>query len=241
MLTIGDHGEAVRELQQQLLTLGYTLGRAGADGRFGPATAAAVQAFQQAHGLTADGVVGPMTEAALATALAPVPPAPLPLSLTVPNGLAEIRATFGDIQLVAGPDSSAPCYLRVLGDWAASSLAFAHPEGIPSLSRIYCHRKLVAVIEAAFADIAGAGLAAAVHSFDGCFCPRYKRRTQKQLPSVHCWGIALDLNAATNRQGTKGDMSPQVVAVFRRHGFKWGGDWAGRYRDPMHFQYCTGY
>jgi hypothetical protein len=32
-----------------------------------------------------------------------------------------------------------------------------------------------------------------------------------------------------------------VVAAFKRSGFTWGGDWSGAGKDPMHFQYCTGY
>jgi hypothetical protein len=31
------------------------------------------------------------------------------------------------------------------------------------------------------------------------------------------------------------------VAAFKRSGFAWGGDWSGANKDPMHFQYCTGY
>ncbi len=57
---------------------------------------------------------------------------------------------------------------------------------------------------------------------------------------THSSGIAIDLNPETNRTGTPGDMDPQIVAVFKQHGFKWGGDWLGR-KDPMHFQYCSGY
>jgi peptidoglycan hydrolase-like protein with peptidoglycan-binding domain len=241
MLKQGVSGEAVRALQQNLLSLGYDLGSSGADGDFGQHTAEAVMAFQRDHGLTPDGIVGPRTSAALAAALTQPAEPPPAGQLAPPNGLSEIRAVFGDIGLVVGPDPGEACYLRIEGDWVAQNLVSTVVEVIPTLHRVYCHKKIVPALAAVFADIVAAGLAGAVHSFDGCFCPRYKRRTQRNLPSVHSWGIALDLNAATNRQGTKGDMHPGLVAIFRKHGFKWGGDWSGASRDPMHFQYCTGY
>ena len=61
----GDKGEAVRNLQKQLLALGYPLPKYGADGSFGKETEAAVKAFQQDNGLTADGVAGKKTMEAL--------------------------------------------------------------------------------------------------------------------------------------------------------------------------------
>lgn len=63
----GDRGAQVRVLQRALASLGYSTGTI--DGFYGNATKAAVTKFQQDNRLTADGVLGPKTLAALATAL----------------------------------------------------------------------------------------------------------------------------------------------------------------------------
>ncbi len=60
----GDSGAQVKALQQELASLGYSVGTI--DGNYGAATSKAVTAFQRAHHLTADGVVGPATLVALA-------------------------------------------------------------------------------------------------------------------------------------------------------------------------------
>lgn len=60
----GSHGEKVTALQTDLAKLGFTDAHGRAlhpDGDFGPGTKAAVEKFQRAHGLTADGVAGPKT------------------------------------------------------------------------------------------------------------------------------------------------------------------------------------
>lgn len=37
-----------------------------------------------------------------------------------------------------------------------------------------------------------------------------------------------------NQRGTFGEMSRAVVAIFKKWGFAWGGDWG--YTDPMQFE-----
>ncbi len=64
-LKSGSKGIAVRGLQRRLLDAGYGSGEIEIDGRFGPQTEAAVKAFQEASGLDADGIVGPLTWEAL--------------------------------------------------------------------------------------------------------------------------------------------------------------------------------
>lgn len=64
----GDTGEAVKTLQENLNALKYPCGKA--DGIYGAKTAEAVKEFQRAKKLTADGIAGPLTFAALKSALA---------------------------------------------------------------------------------------------------------------------------------------------------------------------------
>ena len=65
-LRMGDSGSAVKDLQTKLKKLGYYNGTV--DSTFGSGTYAAVRAFQQKYGLTADGVAGSETLKKLETA-----------------------------------------------------------------------------------------------------------------------------------------------------------------------------
>ena len=67
LLKMGVRGTDVQQLQQALKAGGYDPG--GADGVFGAKTAAAVRAFQQARGLTVDGIVGAQSRQTIAAML----------------------------------------------------------------------------------------------------------------------------------------------------------------------------
>jgi putative chitinase len=62
-LKLGSTGPAVERLQRSLKAAGFNPG--AIDGDFGPATEAAVFAFQKSQGLLADGIAGPRTQSAL--------------------------------------------------------------------------------------------------------------------------------------------------------------------------------
>jgi peptidoglycan hydrolase-like protein with peptidoglycan-binding domain len=71
-LTLGSMGDAVRQTQLALKSLGYAL---TGTGYFGPATDTAVSAFQKRAGLAVDGDVGPLTASAIDRAIAGLSPA----------------------------------------------------------------------------------------------------------------------------------------------------------------------
>jgi hypothetical protein len=105
---------------------------------------------------------------------------------------------------------------------------------VPILGRVTCHRLMIPQLRGALADVQAAGLASSLHTYDGCYVPRFIERNPSHAISLHTWGIAIDLDASTNYRGIRGTMDPKVVEIFKRWGFRWGGDWS--YTDPMHFE-----
>ena len=102
--------------------------------------------------------------------------------------------------------------------------------GIPK--RVYCNKDMVEPLIRAFKLINQQGLGSCIKTFDGCFNIRNKRGGS--TPSLHSWGVAIDINAAWNRFGATPTMEPAVVKCFKDSGFDWGGDWD--VPDGMHMQ-----
>ena len=88
------HGPDVLAVQRRLLALGYHPGPA--DSLYGPATAAAVRAFQADAGIAVEGIVGQATVAALAKARPRPAPHPAPRGSAIGrDALAEARRWIG--------------------------------------------------------------------------------------------------------------------------------------------------
>ena len=107
------------------------------------------------------------------------------------------------------------------------------------VKRARCHRLLVENFQAAFEAIKAAGLEDQVKNYSGIYANR-AIRGQSRHPSVHCWGAAIDLEAEKYPLRSEVRFPDEVVKVFRQAGFFYGGDFKSR-KDPMHFQFATGY
>lgn len=79
----------------------------------------------------------------------------------------------------------------------------------------------------------------------GSFCWRYIENTTRV--STHSYGIAIDINVNCSnywlwdeKKGTRDekveiDIPYEIVEIFEKHGFIWGGKWY--HYDTMHFEY----
>jgi len=163
------------------------------------------------------------------------------LLLAAPHGLEEIVATFGDIY----------DYIRPGGQldprWQADHLASVElPFSLPpawdpskSINRMTCHKRMAENLSrySVWCRQEGynrrlrhsAGALPFASSGLGLGCP------------LTVGALRFDLNSGTNAQGSSGDMDAGVIEIFRSAGFEWGGDWSGKRRDAMHFQFCSGY
>ncbi len=165
-------------------------------------------------------------------------------------GLARTKALLGEFAFRIDSNDS----LTLDPAWVAANVehrAFA------SISvRAYCHRVIIDDIQAALTEVAAAGLASGIdlrntNTSGGCWNPRYVRAAS-MLGSVsrHAWAQALDMNTDTNAQGAVPKMNCDIVRIFRKHHFAWGGnftlsdgmhfEWVGEQRDTIQYpsRYC---
>jgi len=100
--------------------------------------------------------------------------------------------------------------------------------------KIYMNKAMIPYWNTAYLEIYDKGVGSLIKTWDGCFNMRLIYGTRQW--SLHAWGLAFDINAQTNKQGTKGDMPKIIVEIFKENGFDYGGDFKGARIDPMHWQ-----
>jgi hypothetical protein len=115
--------------------------------------------------------------------------------------------------------------------WVASHIS---TEVMPIIGPMTCNTAIFPQLRAALDEVVSRGLAGELHpdEYAGCYYPRFIAGTTTL--SNHSFGTAMDFNVPGNQRGTVGEMNRDVVAIFKKWGFAWGGDW--NYTDPMHFE-----
>ena len=115
--------------------------------------------------------------------------------------------------------------------WERANITTAQ---VPILGSVRCNEAIIPQLTAALREVVETGLADEINpaEYAGCYYPRFIAGSTTL--SNHSFGLALDLNTPGNQRGTVGEMDRTVVAIFKKWGFGWGGDW--RFTDPMHFE-----
>lgn len=109
------------------------------------------------------------------------------------------------------------------------------------------HRKLTTEITAAFEEMAKIKFPIDPKCTAG-YTWRVMASNGSKL-SYHSYGCVVDVNWEHNGATYTGwpykpgkdklAVTKKVVAVWKKHGFYWGGDWSAGYFDPMHFTYVN--
>jgi hypothetical protein len=138
-----------------------------------------------------------------------------------------VSAAVGSFSYRANPDGTVTPDPR----WVAANI---RTEEMPIIGRVTGHRVMLPQLRAALNEVVVKRLEKSIYHYDGCYVPRFIAHDPSRGLSFHTFGTAIDLNAADNYRGIAGKMDRAVVAIFKRWGFAWGGDW--NYTDPMHFE-----
>jgi D-alanyl-D-alanine carboxypeptidase-like protein len=164
-----------------------------------------------------------------------------PLRVDVPGGTRYIRVASGVnppivIKEVFGEFAATPqadpAYLTIQPSWVERNIVTAT---VPLLGTITCHRRLIPMVRGALQDVIDAGLASEIKVYSGCWASRTVARSPTAPPSTHAYGAAIDINAPQSPYGAKPNMNLEVVKIFERWGFNWGGDFL--IPDGHHFEF----
>lgn len=119
-------------------------------------------------------------------------------------------------------------------------------DGNPSEMSLTVHKKLAAEYLAIFEDLYRIGFR--IKKSDTYAYGWREMASNSSSRSHHSYGVAIDVNCDDNPaiyweyepdKNSPFYCNESVVAIFKAHGFYWGGDWSKNYYDPMHFSYTN--
>ena len=142
----------------------------------------------------------------------------------------QIVSEFGSLSYTDNKNGS----INLDPKWVAANIVTLHTVLIPNL---WCHAKVARQFACALSKIHMQGLGNLIHSFDGAFVPRHQMWDLRKSLSRHSYGIAIDLNAATNPAGKVNHELEPIAAIFSEFNIAWAGLWAGSSVDSMHFEW----
>ncbi len=156
----------------------------------------------------------------------------------------DLEELFGRFAWKANGQSA----ITILGDWVerfVTTVYIPELDGVPAFGgkfngRVRWHVRGVEQLQRAFREIGQTGLTKHILLWGGSFVPRRMRGSARL--SRHSWGIAFDINPSENSfgkepaaAGSRGSVR-DLVPIFEKHGFAWGGRWREPRRDGMHFE-----
>jgi hypothetical protein len=143
-----------------------------------------------------------------------------------------LKETFGEFS--AYPDASDPSTIHIDPAWITAHL---ETRSVPLLGSETCNDAFFPALIGAMRQLQREGLGSLVQSNAGCYNPKLLAATSTAPPSFHAYGAAVDINAPENAFGAKPTQDPRLVAVMKRWGLNWGGDFL--VPDGMHFEYLS--
>lgn len=147
----------------------------------------------------------------------------------IPKGRTALYEVYGD----PGFQTKADGKVTVSPVWERASCVTAR--GLPGYAKpVYVHRLVEPYLREAMRRSVIAAPTYVIKTL-GCFAPRHQRHDPSRPFSDHSWACAVDINSASNRPLTPGDMPPEFVEAWESVGFESGSQWKS-FEDPMHFQ-----
>lgn len=118
--------------------------------------------------------------------------------------------------------------------------------GVPSTMQLRVHKALTKEFMGAFQDMYAIGFPVRAADTDTY---NWRSMVSGKNRSHHSYGCVIDLNWGSNPMIGKTEgkylpgvdpysVTPQVVAIWKKHGFYWGGSWKSS-KDYMHFTYTN--